>query len=96
MDIVKVSKALSDPLRWEIFKAIASGMPGACSDGPGVCVCHVVEDMNLLQSKVSYHIKELKEAGLISEEARGRWNYYFVKEETLQAYIEALQKELKG
>lgn len=95
MDVLKVSKALSDPLRWEILKKIAGGIKSACAEGSGVCVCHVVDDMNLLQSKVSYHVKELKEADLIREETRGRWNYYYLKEETMNSYIEALQQEFK-
>lgn len=95
MDMLKISKALSDPLRWEILKKIASRMQSCCTEDQGVCVCHVVDEMNLLQSKVSYHIKELKEADLIREETRGRWNYYYLKEETLRFYIETLQKELK-
>jgi len=95
MDVVKISKALADPLRWEILKRIASGIQSPCAECSGVCVCHVVDEMNLIQSKVSYHIKELKEADLIREEIRGRWNYYFLKEETLTAYMETLQMELK-
>jgi ArsR family transcriptional regulator, arsenate/arsenite/antimonite-responsive transcriptional repressor len=95
MDAVKISKALADPLRWEILKKIASGIQSCCTDSPGVCVCHVVDDMNLLQSKVSYHIKELKEAELIREETRGRWNFYYIRQETLRAYMDTLNKEFK-
>lgn len=95
MDVVKISKALADPLRWEILKRIASGIQSPCAESPGVCVCHVVDEMSLLQSKVSYHIKELKDADLIREEIRGRWNYYFLKEETLHAYMNILRTDLK-
>lgn len=55
-----------------------------------LCVCELVDELNLLQSKVSYHIKELKEANLIREDIRGRWNFYYLQEETLHAYLEQL------
>jgi len=93
MDVVKISKALADPLRWDILIRIAS-RSDACCDEQGLCVCHVVDELNLLQSKVSYHIKELKEADLIREETRGRWNFYYLKEETLYAYLDQIRKEL--
>jgi DNA-binding transcriptional ArsR family regulator len=58
MDVVKISKALADPLRWEILKRIASAIQSPWAErSPGVCVCHVVDEMSLLQSKVSYHIE---------------------------------------
>ncbi len=100
MDVIRIAKALSDPLRFEILKKIAhnanpccapSGNPACC---PGVCVCELVEGMGLLQSKVSYHIKELKDAGLITEEARGRWNYYSLKPGALEGFWKDLKREL--
>lgn len=100
MDVVRISKALADPIRFEILKRIAAKEP-CCSfsvkkqDGPGVCVCDLVEGMGLIQSKVSYHIKELKEANLIAEETRGKWNYYSLKPNTLKDYLKNLGKELK-
>ncbi|ABZ83777.1 transcriptional regulator, arsr family, putative [Heliomicrobium modesticaldum Ice1] len=91
MDVVKIAKAFSDPLRWQIFLRIANREAAFYeTDKPGVCVCDLVEGMGLLQSKVSYHIKELKEAGLISEVARGKWNYYNVNRDTLQAYLHTM------
>lgn len=94
MDAIKVSKALADPLRWEILKRIVAQKEDNLNDNQGLCVCQVVEEMNLIQSKVSYHVKELKEAGLIREETRGRWNFYYLKQDTLLAYLDYLHKEL--
>lgn len=93
MDVVKISKALADPLRWTILKRIATRSE-ACCDTQGICVCEMVDELNLLQSKVSYHIKELKEASLIREDIRGRWNFYYLNEETLHDYLDHLRKEL--
>lgn len=101
MDVVRTAKALSDPLRYSILKKIATNAKPCCSPpgdeaSLGVCVCELVEGMGLLQSKVSYHIKELKESGLIMEETRGRWNYYSLKPGALEKYVGALKEELKA
>jgi len=102
LDVVRVAKALSDPLRFQILKKIAqnSGKSSFTSKDSdccaGMCVCHLVEGMGLLQSKVSYHIKELKEAGLITEETRGRWNYYSFNGGDLEKFFAALDRELHG
>jgi ArsR family transcriptional regulator, arsenate/arsenite/antimonite-responsive transcriptional repressor len=99
LSVVRTAKALSDPLRFSILKKIAMANPCCSLSGEepssGVCVCELVDGMGLLQSKVSYHIKELKDAGLIIEETRGRWNYYSLKPGALEKYVEALKGELQ-
>jgi len=40
------------------------------------CVCEVEKHVNLSQSLISHHLKDLKEAGLITDEKRGQWVYY--------------------
>jgi len=92
MDVLKIAKALSDPLRLEILRRIAGKK---CCEDKWLCVCHLVDDTGLLQSRVSYHIRELKEADLIREETRGRWNYYYFKEETLKEYLSALNDQFQ-
>ena len=89
MDLAKVAKALSDPLRFDLLQRIARGQ--GVYGSKGMCVCHLVDETGLLQSKISYHIKELKEANLIREEIRGRWNFYYFNEETLKEYLAVLK-----
>ena len=48
-----------------------------------VCVCDIMKLTNLSQSRISYHIKILKEAGLISDRQEGRWVYYSLNKESL-------------
>ena len=43
---------------------------------PGICVCEFENYFGMGQSKVSYHVRKLKEAGLVREEKRGRWSFY--------------------
>ncbi len=56
----------------------------------GMCVCDIQEVLNLKQSKVSYHLKELKNAGLVHERKEGKWNYYSVNQATLKAFCDEL------
>ncbi len=63
--------SFSDPFRLEIIDLMMDGE---------VCVCDIMKLTNLSQSRISYHIKILKEAGLISDRQEGRWVYYSPKE----------------
>ncbi|MGE5404794.1 MAG: ArsR/SmtB family transcription factor [Candidatus Saccharibacteria bacterium] len=101
MDPHRIAKALSDPIRWEILRLI-NRMEITCEKasprGPGengLCVNELVEHLGLIQSKVSYHIRELKTAELVREEARGRWIIYTVREETLKEYLEWMSSEFE-
>jgi len=40
------------------------------------CVCQIIEYLDLSQSLVSHHLKQLKDAGLIEDSKRGLWVYY--------------------
>jgi ArsR family transcriptional regulator, arsenate/arsenite/antimonite-responsive transcriptional repressor len=87
--LVAFGRAISDPIRVKMLgmlAAAANGGRGCCGlpnlgapaeDGDGsVCVCEFTEVYGLGQSKVSYHLGKLKEAGLVKEEKRGRWSFY--------------------
>jgi ArsR family transcriptional regulator, arsenate/arsenite/antimonite-responsive transcriptional repressor len=51
------------------------GVPARDQDA-GICVCEFERYFDAAQSKVSYHLGKLKEAGLVREERRGRWSFY--------------------
>ncbi len=48
----------------------------------GICVCEFEDRFGLGQSKVSYHVRKLKEAGLVREEKRGRWSFYSLERDS--------------
>ena len=73
-NISKLMVSFSDPFRLEIIDLMMDGE---------VCVCDIMKLTNLSQSRISYHIKILKEAGLISDRQEGRWVYYSLKKEAL-------------
>lgn len=64
-------KALSDPVRLQLFAKIASYGPAEA------CVCDI-DDVGVSQPTVSHHLRKLREAGLVTSERRGTWVYYRV------------------
>ena len=87
--LVALGRALSDPIRVRMLGMMAEaassgrgccGLPelGAPTEegDVGLCVCEFQDVFSMGQSKVSYHVKKLKDAGLVSEEKRGRWSFY--------------------
>ena len=70
-------KALADPMRLRLLSLIA------CHEGGESCVCDLLDAFDVTAPSVSYHLKILREAGLISSERRGTWVYYRVNPETM-------------
>jgi len=40
------------------------------------CVCKLIEKTKLSQSLISHHLKDLKDAGLVSKRIDGKWSHY--------------------
>ena len=59
--------ALSDSLRLEVVELLKT---------QELCVCDLCDRLNVSQSKLSFHLKTLKEAKLIVPRQQGRWVYY--------------------
>ncbi|MFZ5825205.1 MAG: ArsR/SmtB family transcription factor [Bacillota bacterium] len=62
-------------------------VPGS-GDCDGICVYEFQEAFHLGQSKVSYHLRILREAGLVIEESRGKWSFYSINRRALQSLLE--------
>ena len=94
--LVALGRALSDPIRVRMLSMMAdgrsccdfsaSGVPVAEGD-EGICVCEFEEVFSMGQSKVSYHVKKLKDAGLVKEERRGKWAFYSLDREAAGALL---------
>ena len=69
-------KALSDPLRLRILDQLSTGER---------CVCDLTEALTLSQSRLSFHLKVMKDAGLLGDRQSGRWVYYRIRAEALNA-----------
>jgi len=66
-DVIDVFKALTDETRLRILKLLLNGE---------LCVCEIVASVNIVQPKVSFHLRTLKRAGLVKDTKHGKWTHY--------------------
>ena len=66
--------ALADETRLQIVDRLRDGEQ---------CVCDLTDLLDSAQSRLSFHLKSLKDAGLIRDRKEGRWVYYSLNPETL-------------
>lgn len=59
--------ALSDPIRIRVLELLRQ---------QELCVCELSDILEISQSKLSFHLKTLKEAALVRSRQEGRWIYY--------------------
>jgi ArsR family transcriptional regulator, arsenate/arsenite/antimonite-responsive transcriptional repressor len=99
--LASFAKALSDPIRLRMLGVLGEGrgccefpdpvarkVPGTGTPA-GVCVCEFQEEFGLGQSRTSYHLRVLKEAGLVTEETRGKWTFYELDREAVTTALRA-------
>ena len=60
-----------------------------------LCVCQITEVLKLAPSTVSAHLKDLKQAGLVSERKDGKWVYFdLIDDDGTRAWIDAALSRL--
>jgi ArsR family transcriptional regulator, arsenate/arsenite/antimonite-responsive transcriptional repressor len=74
--------ALSDETRLEIVRLLASGER---------CVCELSGTMDAAQSRLSFHLKTLREAGVVSDRRAGRWVFYSLVPAALEELADMLE-----
>jgi ArsR family transcriptional regulator, arsenate/arsenite/antimonite-responsive transcriptional repressor len=74
--------ALSDGTRLSILQRLRFGER---------CVCDLTDALDAAQSRLSFHLKVLKDAGLVTDRREGRWMYYALNSETLGELAEAIE-----
>lgn len=80
----KVFKAFCDERRLRILELLCGGEK---------CACVLLEQLDLGQSGLSYHMKILVESGVVESRQEGKWTHYKISEKG-SAYALALLKEL--
>jgi len=73
-EMIGIFKALSDQTRLRIVKLLDKGE---------LCVCDIVEALDVVQSKASFHLAVLKDAGLLKCRKQGKWIHYSLNESDL-------------
>ncbi len=76
-------QALSDPTRLAILELLRDG---EC------CVCDLQSALEAAQSRLSFHLRVLKDAGLVSDRKDGRWSYYQLVPHAIDFMHEALDR----
>ena len=74
--------ALSDQTRLSILQRLRFGER---------CVCDLTDALDAAQSRLSFHLKVLKDAGLVTDRREGRWMYYTLNAEALAEMGELVQ-----
>ena len=85
----RVFHALSDPKRLRILEILRSG---EC------CVCDLAGSLEMRQSLLSFHLRTLRDAGLVSDRKEGRWVHYALNEAALKDardYVTELTRDAK-
>src|ERR687884_365303 len=74
--------ALSDETRLSILQRLRLGER---------CVCDLTDALDAAQSRLSFHLKVLKDAGLVSDRREGRWMYYTLNQDALAEIAELVE-----
>lgn len=88
--LARLFKALGDPTRVRLLSLIAA------ADGGEACICDLTGPVDLAQPTVSHHMRVLADAGLVTREQRGKWAYYTVVGEALDALSSSLASRQPG
>ena len=80
----KVFRAFCDERRLRILELLRGGEK---------CACKLLENLDMCQSALSYHMKILIESGLVESRQEGKWTHYRISEKG-SAYACSLLKEL--
>lgn len=77
--------ALNDETRLTLLRFI--------NENGAVCVCDIEASFGMIQSRISRHLKILKEAGFLRVERKGRWAYYSIRS-PLDKFRQDILKEI--
>lgn len=68
-------QAVAEETRFRIVRLLAGGER---------CVCELQDELDAAQSRLSFHLKKLRDAGVVSDRRDGRWVYYSLVPEALE------------
>ena len=74
--------AVADPVRWTVLRHLA--------DRGTSCVCDLQDRVPVASNLLSYHLKVLRDAGLVTTARRGRWIDYTLAEDAAKRLADAL------
>lgn len=72
--MVRLFHALSDETRLRLLEQLREGEQ---------CVCELTDAFKTGQSRLSFHLRVLKDAGLVTDRREGRWTYYSLNRDAI-------------
>lgn len=81
--LARLFQALSDETRVRVVELLSTGEK---------CVCDLQDAVGAAQSRLSFHLKVLRDAGLVNDHKQGRWNFYSLRPEVLDEMATYLQE----
>ncbi len=82
---VELFHALSDETRLQIIELLSKGER---------CVCELTDSLDAAQSRLSFHLRVLRDAGIVRDRKEGRWVHYELNRDAFEE-AEALVDQLK-
>src|SRR5947209_20137660 len=82
---VELFHALSDETRLQIIELLRKGER---------CVCELTDSLDAAQSRLSFHLRVLRDAGIVRDRKDGRWVYYELNRDAFEE-AESLVEQLK-
>lgn len=86
-ELERLFQALADRHRLRVVNMLAQ------ADGQAICVCDFQDALALKQPTVSYHLKQLTDAGVIEREQRGRFAFYSLRAGVLDRIAELVSPQ---
>jgi ArsR family transcriptional regulator, arsenate/arsenite/antimonite-responsive transcriptional repressor len=80
--LARMFHALSDQTRLALIARLRGGER---------CVCELMDQLDAAQSRLSFHLRVLREAGLVESRREGRWAYYWLRPEALEDLAQGVQ-----
>lgn len=84
----RIAKALADPRRFRVLQTLAAAHEVGCQ--------RLCEVFPVSQATISYHLKELANAGLVEPRREGQFVYYRVRAGVVEDYLEELRVRMRA
>jgi ArsR family transcriptional regulator len=84
VESTRLLAVVSDPIRWSLLAVLA--------DGQTRCVCDLRPAAGVAANLLSYHLKVLRDTGLVRARRRGRWVDYTIAQDALERLHTAIPR----
>ena len=84
-DLISLGQAIVDPTRVRVIAVLRQGE---------LCVCELVDALEISQSTLSTHLQVLRQTGMVTTRKEGRWIYYSLTDQKAQLF-EALFSQIR-